>query len=120
MLRSILQVGPAKGWLAGVLSCFCRVRLLVTPRAVARQAPLSMGFSRQVYCSGLPCPAPGGLPDLRIEPESLLSLALTGRFVISSAACQRAGSGAWLVTLYPFCFGSDLKIFPGSDFPLSS
>jgi len=92
----------------------------VTPGAVARQAPLSVGFSRQGYCSGLPCPAPGGLPDLRTEPESLMSLALTGRFLISSAACQRAGSGAWLVTLYPFCFGSDLKIVPGSDFPLSS
>ena len=31
---------------------------------VAHQAPLSMGFSRQEYWSGLPCPPPGGLPDL--------------------------------------------------------
>ena len=32
------------------------------------QAPLSMGFSRPVYWSGLPCPPPGDLPDPRIEP----------------------------------------------------
>ena len=37
---------------------------------VARQAPLSMGFSRQEYWSGLPCPHPGDLPNLGIEPRS--------------------------------------------------
>ena len=37
---------------------------------VARQAPLSMGFSRQKYRSGLPCPPPGGLPDSGTEPMS--------------------------------------------------
>ena len=42
----------------------------VTPRTVARQAPLSMGFSRQEYQSGLPWPPPGDLPDPRIEPRS--------------------------------------------------
>ena len=39
-----------------------------TPRTVARQAPLSMGFSRQEYWSGLPCPPPGNPPDPGIEP----------------------------------------------------
>jgi len=43
---------------------------LVTPWAVARQVPLSMGFSRQEYWSGLPFPSPGDLPDPRIEPRS--------------------------------------------------
>ena len=43
---------------------------LVTPRTVACQAPLSMGFSRQRYWSGLPFPSPGDLPDLGIEPGS--------------------------------------------------
>ena len=38
------------------------------------QAPLSMGFSRQEYYSGLPCPPPGDLPDPEIEPASLMSL----------------------------------------------
>ena len=42
----------------------------MTPWAVARQAPLSMGFSRQEYWSGLPCPPPGDLPNTGIEPRS--------------------------------------------------
>ena len=40
------------------------------PWTVARQAPLSMGFSRQKYWSGLPFPSPGDLPDPGIEPRS--------------------------------------------------
>ena len=42
----------------------------VTPWTVARQAPLSMGFSRQEYGSGLPFPSPGDLPDPGIEARS--------------------------------------------------
>ena len=42
----------------------------VTPWTVARQAPLSMGFSRQEHWSGLPCPPPGDLPDPEMEPWS--------------------------------------------------
>ena len=42
----------------------------MTPWAVARQAPLSTGFSRQEDWSGLPCPPPGELPDSGIEPWS--------------------------------------------------
>ena len=41
---------------------------VVTPQTVAHQAPLSMGYSRQEYCSELPCPPPGDLPNRRIEP----------------------------------------------------
>ena len=37
---------------------------------LARQAPLSMGFSRQEYWSGLPCPSPGDLPNAGIKPAS--------------------------------------------------
>ena len=44
-----------------------RVRLLATPWTVAYQDPLSMGFSRQEYWSGLPFPSPGDLPDPGIE-----------------------------------------------------
>ena len=40
------------------------------PWSVARQAPLSMGFSRQEYWSGLPLPSPGDLPDPGMEPTS--------------------------------------------------
>ena len=53
-----------------LLSCFSRVQLFVTLWTVARQAPLSMGFSRQEYWSGLPCPPPGDLPDPGIQPRS--------------------------------------------------
>ena len=42
----------------------------MTPQTVARQAPLSTGFSRQEYRSGLPFPSPGDLPDPGIEPGS--------------------------------------------------
>ena len=41
-----------------------------TPWTVALQAPLSMGFPRQEYWSGLPFPSPGDLPDPGIEPRS--------------------------------------------------
>ena len=47
-----------------------RVRLFATLWTVAHQAPLSMGFSRQEYWSGLPFPSPGDLPHLGIEPGS--------------------------------------------------
>ena len=53
---------------AWVLSRFSRVQLFATPWAVASQAPPSMGFSRQKYWSGLPCPPPGDLPNPGIEP----------------------------------------------------
>ena len=58
-----------------VLSHFSCVWLFVTPWTIARQAPLSMGFSRQEYWSGLP-PPPGDPPDPGIEPVSLVSSAL--------------------------------------------
>ena len=44
-----------------------RVRLFATPWTVAHQAPLSMGFSRQEYWSGLPFPSPGNLPNPGIK-----------------------------------------------------
>ena len=47
-----------------------RVRPFVTLWTVAYQAPLSMGFSRQEYWSGLPFPSPGDLSDPGIEPGS--------------------------------------------------
>ena len=51
-----------------------------TSWTVARQAPLSMGFSSQEYWSGLLCPPAGDLPNPGIKPISLMSPALTGRF----------------------------------------
>ena len=63
-----------------MLSCFGRVQLFVTLWTVAHQAALSMGFSREEYWGGLPCPPPGNLPNPGIEPVSLMSSALAGRF----------------------------------------
>ena len=59
-----------------VLSCFSHVQLFVTLWTVACQSPLSMGFSRQEYWSGLPSLPPGDLPDPGIEPGSPTSPAL--------------------------------------------
>ena len=53
-----------------MLSCFSRVQLFAIPWTVTLQAPLSMGFSRQEYWSGVPFPLPGDLPDTGIEPRS--------------------------------------------------
>ena len=58
----------------------CQIRLFVTSWTVAHQAPLSMGFSRQEYWSGLPFPSLGDLPNLGIEPVSLEAPALAGGF----------------------------------------
>ena len=51
-------------------------------------ASLSMGFSRWEYWSGLPCPPPGDLPDPGMEPVSLSSPALTGRFFSTTATWE--------------------------------
>ena len=60
------------------LSHFSHVRFCATPWTVARQAPLSMGFSRQEHWSGLPFLPPGGLPDSGLEPVTFMSPALAG------------------------------------------
>ena len=70
---------------ACVLSCFSHVLFFVTLWTVARQAPLSMGFSTQEYWSGLPFPPQGDLPDPGIEPSSLTSPALASGFINTRA-----------------------------------
>ena len=64
------------------------VQLFVTLWTVACQDPLSIGFSRQDYWSGLPCPPPGDLPDPGIKLVSLMSPALAGRFFSTSATWE--------------------------------
>ena len=66
-----------------VLSHFSSVQPFVTLWTVVPQAPLSMGFPRQEYWSGLPCPPPADLPDSEIAPMSLESPALAGGFLTS-------------------------------------
>ena len=77
------------GWLCcAVLSRFSYVWLFVTLWTVAHQAPLSMGFSRQEYWNGLPCPPPGHLLDPGIHTVSLKSPALAGRLFTTSATWE--------------------------------
>ena len=64
MLAKLLQSCPA----------------LCYPMNYSPQAPLSMGFPRQEYRSGLPCPPPGDLPKPGLKPLSLKSPALAGQF----------------------------------------
>ena len=70
------------------LSRLSHVQLFGTLWTVALQAPLSMGFSRQEYWSGLPSPPPGDLPKVGIKHASLTSPALTGRFFTTSATWE--------------------------------
>ena len=63
-----------------MLAVLSRVLLCATLWTLARQASLSMGFSRKEYWSGFPCPPPGTLPDPRIEPKSPGTPELTGGF----------------------------------------
>ena len=54
-------------------NCFSCVQLFAVLWTIACQVPLSMGFSRQEYCSGFPYPPPGDLPDPGIEPFSCIA-----------------------------------------------
>ena len=71
-----------------VLSRFSRVRLFVTPWTVACQAPLSKGFSKQEYWSGLPCAPPGDLPHPGIKPVSPYISCIGRGFFITRATWE--------------------------------
>ena len=73
-------------------SCWVVSDSSATLWTVACQAPLSMGFPRQGYWGGLPFPTPGDLPDLGIEPTSLVSPALAG----NSLPLSHLGSSHYL------------------------
>ena len=74
-------------------------RLSATSLSVVRQAPLSMGFSRPEYWSGLPCPPPGDLPHPRIRPTSAAAPALQ-TYSLPLSHCGR-----------PTVYGNHLQIF---------
>ena len=69
---------------ACVLNHVSRIRLFTTLWTIAHQVPLSMGFSRQEYWSGLPFPPPGYHSDPRRGPGSLMSPPLAGRSFTTS------------------------------------
>ena len=74
--------------MVSVLNHFSRVQLFATPMDIAHPVHLSVGFSRQEYWSGLPCPSPGNLPEPRTEPTSLMSPTLAGGFFTISATWE--------------------------------
>ena len=73
---------------ACMLSRFSHVQLFVTIWTIAHQAPLSMGFSKQEYCSGLPCPPPGESSYLGIKPVSLMFPALGEGWSLNVCGCS--------------------------------
>ena len=80
---NVRDLGSTSGW-EGALekgkATHSSILAWKIPWTIAHQAPLSMGFPRQEYYSGLPFPSPGDLPDLGNEPEFLEPPALAGRF----------------------------------------
>ena len=95
------QEGPnsSRAWRSdirvSVLSHFSCVRLCATLWTAACQAPLTMGFLRQEYCRQLPCPPPGDLLNLEIEPVSLMSPELAGSFFTTGTAWEAQRSDTW-------------------------
>ena len=77
------------------IECLCMLSLCDPPWAVARQTPLSMGFSRQESWSGLPCSPPGKLHNPGIKLPSLTSPALADRFFTTRATQGSPNSIAW-------------------------
>ena len=71
-----------------MLSHLSHVQLLVTLWTVSCRAPLSMGFSRQEYWSGLSCPPQRGLPSPGVESMSVVSPTLAGQFFTSSTTSE--------------------------------
>ena len=82
---------------AGMLTHFSHVQLFATLWTLAFQAPLSMGFSRQEYCSRFPRSPSGDLPDPEIEPVLLTSPALAGGFFTTSATWEALESDQYIV-----------------------
>ena len=78
------------------------VRLFTTLWTIACHAPLSMGFARQEYWSGLPCPPPGYLLDPGTELASLKASAWAGKFFTTSITWEALGHADLnLLTLNP-------------------
>ena len=84
---------------------FSRVWLFVTPRT------LFVGFSRQEYWSGLPCPPPRDLPSPEIEPGSFMSLAVSGGFFTIRATEE----GEEIVSSSHLCIFDGASSLPDGD-----
>ena len=89
-----------------MLSHFSRVRFFMNPLTKACQVTLSVGFSRQEYWSGLPCPPPGDPPKSGITPTSLMSPALAGGFFTTSTTWEAPISDTKYFLLFVFRYMS--------------
>ena len=111
-----------KGKCVCAVSHFSRIWLFVILWTVALQAPLSIGFAKQEYWSGLPFPSPGDIPNPGIKPTSP---ALAGRFFISeppgkplstcrSTKCRGTKMLAQVHLILPLVPGVESIIFQGT------
>ena len=94
-------------------SCFSHVWLFLTPWTVSCQAPLSLGFSRQEYWSGLPCPPPGDLPDPEIEPfvSSLYLHWQVGSLPLVPPGKPKFPSSRHITVCLPQCKNENISVF---------
>ena len=97
-----------------VFSC---VQLFLIPWIIVRQAPMSMDFSRQEYWSGLPFSTPRDLPDPEVEPASLMSPALKGRFFTNDATWEAQLSKTWINYSFSLLY---FQLLPSDDSSLST
>ena len=81
-LRNVIQPACLHAKLLQLYLTFC------TLWTITHQAPLSMGFPRQEYWSGLPFPSPGNLSDPGIESASVMSPTMAGRFFTTSTTWE--------------------------------
>ena len=108
-----------------MLICFSHVQLCATLWTIAHQAPLSMGFSRKEYWSGLPHSPPGNLPNPGIEPTSLgLLHRQVGSLPLASPGKSSLGisifGGKIIVIKLPFlCFQFKFNLYYKSLFAKS-
>ena len=92
----------AQGGLKVKVKLLSHLQLFATSWPVAHQSPLSMGFSRQEYWSGLPFPSPGDLPNPGIEPRSPAPQA-------DALTCEPPGFGVTKAAVHYFTVSVDKK-----------
>ena len=118
MIPKISIIVKCLGSGACVRTCsyrFSHVLLFATPWTVAHSL-LSMGFSRQEYWSGLPCPPPGDLPNSGIKSKSFTSPVLAGGFSTTRTTWEALGSRDWVqIPIYWVILGESGTI-PGVSF----
>ena len=107
MVFSLAEVSLPTKVQTCIPSHFSCVQFFATLWTVAHQAPLSIGFSRQEYWSGLPRLSLGDLPNPGIELASLMSPALAGGFFATSTIWKAPG---WPGSLHNYCTRNELII----------